>query len=256
MSIRLARAAEAAAYAISFIALLAACNTMRQAKLLDPTAFGMEQIAPRVYAMKEVPHKHRLQLVDSYEKAKQRMTEFYGGLVTDPTLYGCDTRECAQAFGGVGDGTAVVERSAILLWTLVFGSGEVAHEWSHLELHVRLAGGAGRTIPMWFHEGLATVVGDIPRHSEAVYQRAVSTELQIPPLSDLRTMAQWAAAFPRYENPEGLNVVYATAGHVVRAWLESVGRQGLVELIQRIKSGEDFTTVYADLAERAAAVGR
>jgi hypothetical protein len=247
--------------AIGLLVLAAGCNTMRQARLLEPTSFGMEQIGPRVYAKKEVPQEQRLQLVDFYEKAKRQVTGFYGDLLTDPTVYGCDTRECVPEFGGWGDGIALVSLKppGILLWTKVFGAGEVAHEWSHHEMHARLAGGARgtvRTIPMWFHEGLATVVGGIPRHSEAVYQEAVSKGFPIPPLSDLGTGAQWGAAFAKYPNPDGLNVVYATAGHVVRVWLERVGREGLMTLIERIRSGEDFTTVYADLAEKAAAVGR
>jgi hypothetical protein len=244
--------------AIGLAVLAAGCNTMRQARLAESTAYGMEQIAPRVYVKKDLADEPRLQLLDAYEKARQRVSEFYGGLATDPTVYGCESPECIHSFGGWGDGIAIVlpEKRAILLWPLVFGPGEVAHEWSHLELLARLAGGAGRTVPAWFHEGLATVVGEIPRHSEAVYQRAVSSGYPIPPLSDLRTGAQWGAAFKKYPNPQGLNVVYATAGHEVRTWLERVGEQGLFTLIARIKSGEPFDAVYADLAAKGAAVHR
>ncbi len=243
-------------FAAGVASLLAGCAAMKQARLLEPTSFGMEQVAPRVYVKKGVSQEQRRELIDSYEKARQQVMEFYGGLFTDPTVYGCDTRECIESFGGIGDGFAAVRVAGILLWKKVFGPGDVAHEWSHLELHVRLAGGARRTIPAWFHEGLATVVGEIPRHSEAVYQEVVSSGFPIPPISDLITGAQWGAAFGKYPNPKGLNVVYSTAGHEVRVWLERVGRHGLVSLIERIKAGEDFNTVYADLAEGAAAASR
>lgn len=230
--------------------LLAGCNAMKQAKLREPTRFGMEQIGPRVYVKQEVPQEQRRQLLDSYEKARLRVRDFYGELNTDPTVYGCDTRECIESFGGWGDGFAAIP-SAILLWTKVFGPGDVAHEWAHLELFARTAGGARRTIPAWFHEGLATVVGEIPRHSEAIYQEAVSSGFPIPPISDLITGAQWGAAFGKYPNPNGLNVVYATAGHEVRVWLQRVGQPGLTTLFQRIKSGENFNAVYTDLAKKA-----
>jgi hypothetical protein len=243
-------------FSVGLAALLAGCGTMKQARLLKPTSFGMEQIAPRVYVKKEISQEQRQKLLESYEKGRQRVLEFYGSLFTDATVYGCDTYECIESFGGFGDGFAVVKVTGILLWPKVFGPGEVAHEWSHLELVARLAGGARRPIPAWFHEGLATVVGEIPRHSEAVYQEAVSSGFPIPPISDLITGAQWGAAFAKYPNPKGLNIVYSTAGHEVRAWFQRVGRQGLMTLFERIKSGEDFGAVYADLAEKAAPVSR
>ena len=66
----------------------------------------------------------------------------------------------------------------------------------------------------------------------------------IPPMSDLRTIDQRGAAFKKYPNPKGLNVVYSTAGHEVRAWLGRVGQQDLLTLIKAIKSDEQFSAVY------------
>jgi hypothetical protein len=233
---------------------LSACGTWKQSRLLEPTRHGMEQIGPRVYAAKGVPEGKRRELLDAYDKARARMKVFYGGTVTDAVVLGCADRDCIRAFGGHGDGFAAFEVTpAVLVWTKVFGAGEIAHEWSHLELHARIgSSGARRTIPNWFHEGLATVVGDIPRHSEAVYQEALASRFPIPPLSELRTGKQWGTAFAKYPNPRGLNVAYATAGHEVRAWLRRVGRQGLFDLIDAVKSGEGFDAAYVRIDERAA----
>lgn len=234
------------------VALLAGCSTMKQGKLLAPTWFGMERIEPRVYVMTEVPQDKHKELLDSYHEASSRVDAIYGGAVTDPTVYGCADRECIQAFGGHGDGYAASKVTpSILLWTKVFGPGEIAHEWSHLELYARIGRSGMRTIPMWFHEGLATVVGEIPRHSEAVYQEAVSSGFPIPPLSELRTEAQWGAAFRKYPNPKGLNVVYATVGHEVRSWLQRVRQQGLLTLIEAVKSGEDFNIAFQRIEKQA-----
>jgi len=225
---------------------LVGCTTIRQTKLLEPTAHGMEKIGPRVYASREVPEGKRQQLLDAYRKGREKARAFYGGLVTDPIIVGCVDTDCIIDFGGSGDGAPAFEVTpAILLWPKVFGAGEVAHEWSHLELHARVgASGARRTIPNWFHEGLATVVADLPRHSEAVYEKAVESGVAVPPLSELRTSAQWAAAFKKYPNPNGPPVVYATAGHEVHTWLQCVGKPGLFELIESVKSGEEFDSAY------------
>ena len=39
----------------SVTTLLSACSTLKQAKLLEPTWFGLEPIAPRVYVANAVP---------------------------------------------------------------------------------------------------------------------------------------------------------------------------------------------------------
>lgn len=232
----------------SVTTLLSACSTLKQAKLLEPTWFGLEPIAPRVYVANAVPHNKRQELLVSYEEGKRRIEAFYEGLLTDPSVYGCGDRACIQSFGGVGDGFAAGKlRPGILLWTKTFGAGEIAHEWSHLELVARVGRRQMRTVPMWFNEGLATVVGDIPRHSEPVYQKAVTRGYPIPPLSDLQTQEQWRDAFTKYPNPEGLNVVYATAGHEVRAWLQRVGHQGMHRLIEAIKLGESFDAAFSGI---------
>jgi hypothetical protein len=232
--------------------LLTGCATLKQAKLLEPTWFGMEKIASHVYVANDVPPEKRQELLESYEEGKRRIGAFYGSLLIDATIYGCATRECIESFGGHGDGFAAGKmQSGILLWTKTFGSGEVAHEWSHLELAARVGPEGMRTVPMWFHEGLATVVGDIPRHSEAVYREAVSDGFPIPPLSELRTGTQWGEAFRKYPNAKRLNVVYATAGHEVRAWLQRCGREGLFALIERLKSGERFSTAFDAICEKS-----
>ena len=119
--------------AISLAALISGCNTIKQkqARLLDPTSFGMEQIAPRVYVGKEISGDQRKQLLKSVETARQRVATFYGGLVSDPSIYGCATRECIEFFGGMGDGYAV-NATGILLLPKSYIPEAIAHEWSHV----------------------------------------------------------------------------------------------------------------------------
>lgn len=236
----------------SVVILLSACSALKQAKLLEPTWFGLEPIAPRVYVASDVPQDKRQELLRSYEEGKRRIKAFYGGLLTDPSVYGCSDKTCIQSFGGEGDGFAAGKlQPGILLWTKTFGAGEIAHEWSHLELAARAGRRQMRTVPMWFNEGLATVAGDIPRHSESIYQKAVARGYPIPPLNELETQQQWGEAFTNYPNPEGLNVVYASAGHAVRAWLERVGPQGMHGLIEAIKSEKSFDVAFPGIDGQA-----
>jgi hypothetical protein len=228
-------------YAFYVLALLGGCSTLeqKQARLLDATSFGMEQIAPRVYVSKEVSENQRKQLLDAIEKARHRVTSFYGSLVSDPALYACAARECIEFFGGRGDGYAV-KATGILLWQKSFIPEAIAHEWSHVELFARLDG-KFMGMPGWFTEGLAVVVSELPNHSEAVYQEAVSSGYLIPSMRDLAGR-DWD--FKKFENPKGLNVFYSTAGHEVRTWYQRVGQPGLLNLTEALKAGKRFSDVY------------
>jgi hypothetical protein len=226
------------------LALLGGCTTLKQkqARLLDATAFGMEQIAPRVYVSKEVSDDQRKQLLGSILKARDRVTTFYGGLDSDPTFYGCATLACIEFFGGTGDGYAV-KMTGILLWPKSFIPDAIAHEWSHVELFARLGNAGMKQIPGWFNEGLAVVVSELPRHSEAVYQEAVSSGYATPTMRDLQKR-DWIPLFKQYENPKGLNIIYSTVGHEVRVWHQRVGQTGLLNLIAALQSGNKFADVY------------
>ena len=227
------------------LALLSSCNTLeqKQTKLRDAASYGMEQIAPRVYVSREVTEEQRNQLRNAVEKARNRVASFYGSLASGPIIYGCADRECIEFFGGMGDGYAV-KATGILLWPKSFIPEAIAHEWSHVELFARLNDIKGTGLPGWFNEGLAVVVSELPQHSETAYQEAVSSGYPIPSMSDLSNH-QWTPAFMKeYENPKGLNVVYSTAGHEVRIWYQRVGQEGLLKLIEALKSGEKFSAVY------------
>jgi hypothetical protein len=229
--------------------IMSGCSTLKQVKLLKPEWFGMEQIGARVYVDRAVPADKRKALLDGYAEARSRVRAIYGSTLTDPVILGCTDRDCIKRFGGRGDGFAAYKATpSILLSLKIYGPGELAHEWSHIELAARI--GNMKTIPMWFHEGLATIVGAIPRHSEAIYQEAVASAFPIPPLDDLRTIKQWDASFKKYPNPKGLNVVYATAGHEVGIWFDHVGQQGLIEFIEAMKSGGQFDEVYSRIYSR------
>jgi hypothetical protein len=229
---------------ISLLVLLGGCTTLKQkqARLLDATSFGMEQIAPRVYVSKEVSDDQRKQLLSSIEKARHRVTTFYGGLVSDPTIYGCATQDCIEFFGGMGDGYAV-QMTGILLWPKSFIPEPIAHEWSHVELFARLGDAGMKRIPGWFNEGLAVVVSELPQHSEAMYQEAVSSGYAIPSMSDLHRR-EWGPLFKQYENPKGINIIYSTVGHEVRMWYQRVGQAGLLRLIEALKAGKKFSDIY------------
>lgn len=93
---------------------------------------------------------------------------------------------------------------------------------------------------------------DFSTQKIAVELKALARGYPIPLLSELKTREQWRDAFTKFPNPEGPNVVYATAGHEVRAWLQRVGRQGMHGLIEAIKAGESFDAAFSRIDSQAA----
>lgn len=236
---------------ISFLTLLFGCATLKETKLLAPTWFGLEQIAPSVYVSEEVTDQQHTHLLASIPQARTQIINVYGSAISSPKFYACATRACYESFNGYGNGRAI-GGTGILLLPDGFNPEVLSHEWSHVELYVRVGDSGYRGIPMWFHEGLAVVVSNLPRHSDETLREAQSRGFAIPPdVKQYGELQVWSEALEEYHNPDGLNVVYAAAGHEVRGWLKRVGPEGLPELIEAINSGDEFVAAYERLANAA-----
>lgn len=234
--------------------LLSGCGTLREARLRAPTWFGLEEMAPHVYVSRGLPDPQRTLLLASLRQARSQMLEVYGAVVSSPVVYGCASRDCYESFNGYGDGRAVAD--GILLVPKSFIPEAISHEWSHVELRARVSRSGHRRIPMWFHEGLAVAVSKLPNHSDETLRAAKARGFAIP--EDIKAFGElkvWSNALDEYRNPEGLNVMYAAAGHEVRNWLARVGRRGLLALIEAIDSGERFSAAYDRIALTAKMVG-
>jgi len=107
------------------------------------------------------------------------------------------------------------------------------------------------SIPTWFDEGLAVVVSEEPAHSEKVWEQIVSEKITTPKFEDLVSLRGWIKAAKEYGDvdysngiPGKICVVYATAGHEVRIWHQNAGSDGILRLIEKLKSGEDFDKAF------------
>jgi hypothetical protein len=242
--------------AIASLVLVATSNRAKAIKLLAPTGFGMEDLGGNVYVDPEMPSDQREDVLRIVEDARQTIRRVYGDVASDPVIVCCSTDERFRAFGGGGQRGISYGRYALLLGPRGLTLPILAHEWSHAELYRRLGLWNWRRVPQWFNEGLAVAVSDEPSHSEAVYHQAQREGLPMPALSGLVSDRQWNAAAHSYGNPRmnphHLHVVYATAGHEVRPWLQSVKTTGLLWFVAQLRSGAAFDDAYATARERAA----
>ena len=237
-----------------FLLFLSGCSAANRAEtyLLTPSALGMEGVAPRVFVNKDMSLEKREQFSKIVSEAKIRIAEFYGEVLSQPEILACSTEECFVGLGAKKQRGLHLGKSKILLSPRGLTIPILTHEWSHAELATRmeawLDGVFGiHSIPTWFNEGLAVVVSEEPAHSEKVWEHIVAAKLATPNLEDLVSLRQWKKAAMVFGDvdhgigiPGKICVVYATAGHEVRKWHQRVGRDGLLKLIEKVKSSGDF----------------
>lgn len=220
-------------------------------KLLAPAWFGMEPIAPGVYADKAMPAAERRKVLQMIPTAKSQVARYYGNVTASPKLFFCSSEAAFQSIGGTKQTGLSYFSCASVFSPRGLSAPIIAHEWSHAELNARAGGWWNRRrVPRWFDEGLAVTVSEEPRHSEAVYEAARNAGAALPALSELETSRQWSAAVKKYRdpklNPGNRAIVYAAAGHEVRAWFSQAGAPGLLKFIGEIRSGGSFAGAYAD----------
>lgn len=238
--------------------LLSGCSTLRGGKLLAPEAFGFERVSDNLYIEAGADAPTLALLQDAIRRAEVSMQRAYGEVLSRPVVHACLSDQCLYRFGGEGT-FAKVYGNRILLSRRGMNWHFIAHEWSHAELSKRLGLVAWRDMPQWFDEGVAVVVSEAPEHSEPHWQYLDAHGIAKPNRDELRSLhklAQWLAAGERYQDgknaerrargePE-IHALYAAAGHEVRPWFSQVGTTGLLQLIDQLNAGADFSAVYVN----------
>jgi hypothetical protein len=200
-----------------------------------PRCYGLVPLQGKLYAERGLSTAQQRQIVDVFEAANARVTDFYGDRRSSPRLLVCLSTDCYARIGGGGErGVAVLNR-AVMLSPRGIDTVIAAHELSHVELHRRLGSHAGQ-IPQWFDEGLAVLVADDARYllpaTPADRCRVASGEA-LPV-----TLADWLRAAGADEQ------VYAKAACRVSTYVNAHGgRQAVLDLVDRLNRGDSFASV-------------
>ncbi|MFI7028950.1 hypothetical protein ACIBK1_09640 [Microbispora rosea] len=204
------------------------------AATICPGCYGLERLAPGVYAESGLPPDRRRQVVSTVEEAERRVRDFYSGRQGSPRILACLSDRCYGRIGGGGErGVAVLNR-AVMLSPEGVDPVIASHEMSHVELHARLV--TDDAVPQWFDEGLAVVVSGDPRYlaAETAADRClVSTDAVLPV-----TLDAWLRA-------AGTDVrTYAKAACRVSRWITANGGpHAVLDLVRRLNAGETFGAV-------------
>ena len=115
----------------------------------------------------------------------------------------------------------------------------LAHEITHAELHTRLSAEAQKRIPTWFDEGIALQNDYREKYSEAQWITQTDNGKNAVALEDMDTPAEFYAG-----KAEDRRFRYLNAKHELDVWMTTHGQHGLLELLDRLNGGADFTTAY------------
>ncbi|MDC4225271.1 MAG: hypothetical protein MPW14_18455 [Candidatus Manganitrophus sp.] len=222
-------------FLLVFIIALSGCSALRSAKLFAPTWFGFVQIADGVYVDDAMHASQQEELLKTIAVAKGRVSDFFGHLEGDPTIFACSTEACFAASGGFTAKGTAYGSSRVLLSPRGLGLVTISHELTHVELYSRVGDfRAWHAIPPWFDEGLAVLVSQDPDYTIDTWLRATDNGRGAPALKLLGNAVPWA---------EG-QLSYGTARHVVGEWYSRVGSEGFFRLLRGIKAGRDFDFLF------------
>ena len=90
---------------ISLLAIvyLSGCTELRRAKVLLPHSWvGMKKVSSHVYVENSMSKENQQKIKENIPEAKEYVVDIYGEVTTEPIIYACQTKECANSLGLVG----------------------------------------------------------------------------------------------------------------------------------------------------------
>ena len=206
-----------------------------------PYRSSFEKVADNIYVNKNYSGniKEAIQLT---EEALERDRAFFGELqCTDTTIIiFCDDDKLLSKLDGDHDTkTSYTKKNYISVSDEYLNIDIIAHEFTHAELHTRLNMKALKSIPTWFDEGLATQNDYREQYGLDAWIEQTDNGKNTVPLEDMDTGSEF------YADPvKDRRFRYLNAKHEVSEWMEIHGQKGLLELLDKLNSGEEFDTAY------------
>jgi hypothetical protein len=254
---------------VIFILQIAACaivlNFRNAANCVFIRASNFRHIDDKVYVSEDTTPEEEQLLLTRITSARARVTLLWGSAEALPVIIYCHSDFYYKKFGSKYGGGASH-------WVTPFGGyialgpgnldiNSISHELCHSELFKRVGFMANLLeIPAWFNEGLATFLSyEISGGIESKYYQKFtehytrSINLGKPEIK-LEEITE-RDAFNRLTEKHG-NIGYYKSGMETARWFQAVGREGLLELVERVRSGESFMDAYKSIEERTSVSSR
>ena len=211
----------------------------------------MEKIDRNVYVSKETSNSDKEHLLTIINNSKNRVENLCGSVEADPVFVICNSHEDYTNFGMYKvDGLTVIYPFETFVIISPDGINEnvISHEICHAELYERIGFFDDDEIPLWFHEGLASLVSHNQPNSFDGFKkiwnkRSKNGRVKI----DLNEISSYDGF---YGSPAILDLPYWRAALEVSRWYEISGKESLLELVTSIKSNKDFESSYNMVEEK------
>jgi hypothetical protein len=238
------------ALGFSFLLLAFPAAGAHLTALAEPQMMGMESAGGNVFFDPDLSPELRSSIPALVERAKARVSDFYGPLAAKPNLVFCASTDCFRRFGGIGLG--FTDGNHVVISPRGVCEAIISHELAHVELAFRL-GGFARTlekVPQWFDEGQAVMVSGAEEFSEDAWLAATRDGRDAPDLASLESVQEWNR-LTGYRG-EYMQHTYGTAKREVVRWLAKSGRAGFAELMSALARGELFYPAYQRIESQSA----
>jgi hypothetical protein len=174
-----------------------------------------------------------------------RVSDFWGNTESSPIIIICDNDKTLKKLGGDHDTTSVVifkAYSYISISSQYLSVDVVAHEMTHAELHTRIYDGKlpQKLVPTWFDEGVASQNDYRTKYNDEAWSAATNNGLDIIDLNEIDTAPEF------YSGTASDRVYrYIVSRHEVKEWIGRNGIDGLIELLSKVNSGDNFDQLYS-----------
>ena len=212
---------------------------------------SLEKIRHNVYVSEGTSNSEKDSLLKLLNKSNQRVKNLWGSVESDPVFIICSTFDDYIDYGMYKvDGLACMYPFGTYIIISPDGINEniISHEICHAELYSRIGFSDDDEIPLWFHEGLASLVSHYQPNSydgfkQVWNKRSKNGRVKI----DLNDISSYDGF---YGSPAIMDLPYWRAALEVSRWYEITGKEGLLELVSLIKNGQDFKSSYKLVEEK------
>ena len=212
---------------------------------------SLQEIQHNVYISEGTTDSEKDSLLELIEISKQRVQDLWGSVESDPVFIICTTFEDYTDYGMYKvDGLASMYPFGTYIIISPDGINEniISHEICHAELHARIGTSKDDEIPLWFHEGLASLVSHHPHNSHDEFKkiwnkRSKNGRVKIE-LNDISSYDGF------YGSPAIMDLSYWRAALEVSRWYEISGKEGLLEFVSLINNGQDIYSSYELVEEK------
>lgn len=200
---------------------------------------NMEQMETNIYMEADAESYLKNQLMEFVTLSEEKVIDIFGNRVSSPYLIVALSENALNKYAEnlTGQTYYYPWKNYIVIGPKGLNENVISHEFTHGELRERL--NHKNKVPVWFDEGLATMVDGRYANNEEVWKENTNNGENPVDYSALGSHE----SFNNYGTKEAWTN-YNLACYEVTRWFKVVGRDGLLKLIDGLNNGKEFDELY------------